>query len=103
MVEPAALDDLDVVEVGDVVGGEEGCADIADEAADAVNGKDVEGVVDAQDELQLGGVVGKGGTEDAVGDSCPDGDVTFETEAVVVSFWNREGWWGRLGGLGAGK
>jgi len=42
----------------DVVGREEGGQDVADEAADGVLGEDVEGVVDAEEELELGGVVG---------------------------------------------
>lgn len=75
VVEPAALDGRHAVERGDVVCGEEGRQDVADEAADAVHGKDVERVVDAEEELELGGVVGERGAEDAVDDSGPDGDV----------------------------
>ena len=75
LVDPAALDGGGTVEVGDVVGGEEGGQDVADEAADAVDGKDVEGIVDAQDELELGGVVSEGGAEDPKDDGGPGGDI----------------------------
>lgn len=58
VVQPAAGDRREAVEMGDVVGCEEGGQDVADEAADGVFGEDVEGVVDAQEELELRGVVG---------------------------------------------
>lgn len=71
VVEPATFDDLHVIQVGNVVGSEKGGADVADQAADAVHGEDVEGVVDAEYELQLSSVVGEAGAEDAVDDGCP--------------------------------
>lgn len=57
LVEPAAVDLGDTVEVGDVVGGEEGREDVADKPTDGVLSEDVEGVVDTEDELELSGVL----------------------------------------------
>lgn len=76
-VEPAAADHLNVVEMGDVVGCEEGRADVAHEAADAVHCKDVERVIDPQQELELGRVVGEASAQDAVDHGGPYGDVTW--------------------------
>ncbi|KAL2020697.1 hypothetical protein VTK56DRAFT_7997 [Thermocarpiscus australiensis] len=67
----------DAVQAGDVGGGEEGGADVADQAADGVHGEDVEGVVDAEEELELGGVVGEARAEDAGGDGGPGGEEAF--------------------------
>lgn len=58
VVQPAAGDRAEAVEMRDVVGCEEGGQDVADEAADGVLGEDIEGVVDTEEELELGGVVG---------------------------------------------
>ena len=71
VVEPAAGDLGEAVEVGYVVRGEEGGQDVADQAADGVLGEDVEGVVDAEDELELGGVVGSCCSDDTVDDCGP--------------------------------
>src|SRR4051812_49260206 len=59
LVEPATRDDAgaDAVEADDVVGGEEGVEDQADHAADAVLSKHVERVVNADQELNLGGEI----------------------------------------------
>jgi hypothetical protein len=84
VVDPAALDDLDVVEVGDLARGEEGGADVADETAYAVHGEDVERVVDSEDEFELGGVVGEAAAEDAEDDCCPDGDVAWNIEYLML-------------------
>ena len=80
-VEPAAGDGGEAVEVGDVVAvhakkglarhlrrnwgvtvgvdlrSKEAGAEIADQTADSMDGKDVERVIDAEEKLQLGGVV----------------------------------------------
>lgn len=82
VVEPATLNSRDAIQGGNIVSREKGGADVADEAADAVDGEDVEGVVDAEQELQLGGVVGEGGAEDAAGDGGPDGDVACDEDSV---------------------
>lgn len=85
VVEPATLDDLDVVQMGDVVSGEKGGADVADQAADAVHGEDVEGVVDAEHELELGTVVGEAGAENAVDDCCPGRDVSLNVLVMLLT------------------
>jgi len=59
LVEPAAVDVGEAVEMRYVVSGEEGCEDVADESTDGVLGKDIEGVVDAEDELELSGILRK--------------------------------------------
>lgn len=48
---------VDTVEADDAAGGEEGVEEEADDAADAVLGEDVEGVVDADKELDCDGGV----------------------------------------------
>lgn len=91
-VEPAAFDDREAVQMRYVVCGEEGGEDVADETANGVLGEDVEGVVDAEDELELGCVlgvlasvsrgeggdtyIGTGGSDDTVDDGRPGWDVT---------------------------
>ena len=72
-VEPASGDLGETVEVRNVIGREEGSEDVADEAADGVLGENVQRIVDAQDELEFGGVIGAGGTHDAVDDCRPGG------------------------------
>lgn len=76
VIEPATLDRGDTVEAGDGVGSEESGANVADETTDAVNSKDIESVVNAEKELELGGVVGKRGAHDAAWYGGPDWDVT---------------------------
>lgn len=49
--EAAAGADVDAVEADDFSGGKEGVEDEADDAADAVLGEDIEGVVDADEEF----------------------------------------------------
>lgn len=49
--EAAAGTDVDAVEADDFAGGEEGVEDEADDAANAVLGEDVEGIVDADKEF----------------------------------------------------
>jgi hypothetical protein len=58
VVEPAAGDHGYAIQMCNVVGGEESSEDVADEAADGVFGEDIEGIVDAEDELELGGIIG---------------------------------------------
>lgn len=77
VVEPATIDAGVTVESGDGLAGEECGADVANQAADAVHGKDVKGVVDAKEELDLGGIVGEGSSEDTEDDSGPSGDVSY--------------------------
>lgn len=92
LVDPPAVNDRHAVQVRNVVGREEGRAHVADEAANAVHGEDVEGVVDVEHKLELGAVVGEGGAQDAKRNSSPCGDVSWgkEEEKCQVSsddFW----------------
>lgn len=59
LVQPTTVDTGDAVKSCNAIVGEEGGADVADKAADTVYSKDVKRVVDAEDELELGGVVGE--------------------------------------------
>jgi hypothetical protein len=77
VVDPAALNDGSVVEMGDVISGKEGGADVADEAADAMNGKDVQGVIDAEEELELGRVVGEGSAQGAEDEGSPERNIAW--------------------------
>jgi hypothetical protein len=77
VIEPTTLDAGNAVETGDVVCSKESGENVADKAADAVDGENVEGVVNAEDELQLGSVIGKRGTKNTIDDSGPDGDVSL--------------------------
>lgn len=94
VVDPAAGDDGEAVEVGDVVTtkllifvhfvleggrslrGKEGSADVASNTTNSVDGKDIESVVDANQELELGGDVAYNTTDDAENDGSPGGNVT---------------------------
>ena len=76
LVEPAAVDLGEAIEVRYVVGGEEGCEDVADESTDGVLSEDIEGIVDAEDKLELGGILMKG----VNCDSEDRGDFGFEGE-----------------------
>jgi hypothetical protein len=77
VIEPTTGNVRRAVQYGDVVGGEECGADVADEAADTVNGEDVEGIINAEQKLELRGVVGKCGAEDTEDDSSPCRDITL--------------------------
>lgn len=58
-VEPATGDDAEAVEMCYVVCGEEGSEDVADQTTDGVLGEDIERIIDAEDELELGSVLEK--------------------------------------------
>ena len=77
LVEPAARDGGRAVERGYVVCGEEAGHEVADYAADAVDGEDVEGVVDLDQVLELGGEVAGDGADDAEDDGGPGWDVAL--------------------------
>lgn len=61
LIDPASIDFSDPVQSRDVVRGEEGRADVSNEATHAVDCEDVEGIVDTKKKLQLRGVVGEAG------------------------------------------
>lgn len=62
---------VDAVEANDVLAGEEGVEDEADHAADAVLSKDIERVVDADEELDLGAKVAADACGNAEDDAGP--------------------------------
>ena len=64
-----------MVQVRDVVRREEGGADVTDETANAMDGKDVEGIVDTEDELELCCIVGEASAESTEDDCRPDWNV----------------------------
>jgi hypothetical protein len=59
LVEPPAVDLGDAIEGCNVVGGEETGADVANQTANSVDGEDVKSIIDSQEELELGRVVGE--------------------------------------------
>ena len=59
-----------------VVCSEEAGQDVADETSDGVHGEDVKRVVDAENELELGGIVGTCCSDDAIDDGRPGGNVS---------------------------
>ena len=89
---PTAVDSRVAVEGCDSWAGEEGGADVTDQTAHAVNGKDIESIVDAEEELDLGGIVGAGSTEDTKDDSSPRRDVAWEMLAGFLRICSSV-WW----------
>lgn len=75
VVQPAAIDDGVSVQMRNVVSGEEGSQNVSNEAANAVDCKDVERVVAAEEVLELGGIVAGNTSTDAKDDSSPGWDV----------------------------
>jgi hypothetical protein len=69
--------------MGDALAGKEGRADIAHETTDRVDGEDVEGVIDSDEELELRGVVGEGCSQYSVRNGSPDGNVTYSQLVYV--------------------
>lgn len=71
VVNPTAVDSRVAIEGGDSWAGEEGGADVADQTTDAVDSKDIKSIVDTEEELDLGGIVGARSAEDTKDDSSP--------------------------------
>lgn len=91
VVDPASVDSRVAIEGRDRGTGEEGGADVADQATDAVDGKDIKSIVDTEEELDLGGIIGAGSTENTKDDSSPRRNVAWEMLAgflqVCLSLW----------------
>lgn len=85
MVDPAAVNLADTVEVCDVIGGEKCGANVANEATDSVNRENIESVVNSEDELELSGVVGKRSSEYAKRYGSPDGNVSYDESVNYFS------------------
>lgn len=73
--DPTALDVRVAVESSDAWGGEEGGADIADQTTNAVDGKDIECIVNSKEELNLGSIVRASSADSTKDDSRPWGDI----------------------------
>lgn len=67
---------VDAVEANNLAGGEEGVEDETDHAADTVLSEHIEGVVDAEEELDLGGKIAGDTGNDTENDGCPGVDET---------------------------
>jgi hypothetical protein len=76
VVEPAAVDLSEAIEMGYVVSSKEACEDVANETTDGVFREDVQRIINTKDELELGGVVSTCGTDDTVDDCRPCRDET---------------------------
>jgi len=76
LVEPSTGDLGEAIKVRYVVGGEETGEDIADETANGVDGEDIESIVNSEEELELGGIVGTSGANDTEDHCCPSGHET---------------------------
>ena len=75
-VEPSSRDDGETIQVCYVISGEESGEDVANETSDSVLSEDIKSVVDTEDELELGCVVGSCGSHNTVDDCCPGWDET---------------------------
>jgi hypothetical protein len=73
---PAALDVRVAIEGSNSRTGEEGGADIANQTADTVNCKDIESVVDSEEEFELGSIVRASGAYNTKDDSSPRRDIS---------------------------
>lgn len=76
VVQPSSWDGSCAVEMCYVVCGEEGSEDVSDETTDGVLSEDIKGIIDTDEELELGGVVGSCGSEDTEWDCGPGWDVS---------------------------
>lgn len=76
VVEPSTVDEAEAVQVRYVISGEEGSEDVADETANGVLSKNIQSIVDSEEELELGGIVGACGSDNTIDDSGPGGDIT---------------------------
>lgn len=70
-IEPASSDFTGTVEMRNVISGKQGGKDVADDSSDGVLGKDIEGIVDSDDELQLCSVIACRSTDDTEDDCRP--------------------------------
>jgi hypothetical protein len=75
-VDPSTWNLGETIEMSNVVGSEEGSEDVANKTTNGVLGKDIEGIINTKDELELGSVVGTCGTDNTVNDGSPGWNVT---------------------------
>ena len=83
LIHPTTVNASLAVESCNTVLREEGSADVADQTADAVDGKNVEGIINAEKELKLGCVVCERRTQDSENNGCPWGNISFEKSVKV--------------------
>ena len=57
VVEPASGNDTEAIEMCYVVGSEEGGKDVTNKTSNGMFGEDVKSIVNAEDELELGGIL----------------------------------------------
>ncbi len=57
VVKPATRDEGEAVEMCYVICGEEGGKDVANKTSDGVFGEDVESIINAENEFELGGIL----------------------------------------------
>jgi hypothetical protein len=57
VVEPASRDVGETIQMGYVVGGEEGSEDVANETSNSVLSKDIKSIINTENKLELGGVL----------------------------------------------
>lgn len=60
VIQPATINDGYAIQVRNVVSGEEGCEDVADKPADAMHSEYIQSIINAEKELELRAIVGKG-------------------------------------------
>lgn len=58
MVDPSTGDNGEAIKMRYVICGEEAGEDVTDQATDGVLSEDIKGVIDAEDELEFGCVIG---------------------------------------------
>jgi hypothetical protein len=75
-VDPSTRDFGSAIEMGYVVRGEDTSQQVANNSANTMLSKDIKGVVDMDEELELGGIVACGSTDDSVDDGSPWGDIS---------------------------
>lgn len=74
--DPASGDLGGAIEVGNVGSGEDTGEEVTDDTANTVLSEDIKSVVDVDEELELGGVVAGGASDNTVDDSSPGSDET---------------------------
>jgi hypothetical protein len=74
VIDPATVDLGKSIKVGNVIGSEETGQQISDQTANTVNGKDIEGIVDVKQELELGSIIASNASDHAEDDCSPGGN-----------------------------
>ena len=75
LVEPSTWNLSEAIKMCYVISSEEGCEDVADETTNGMFSKDIKSIIDAEDELELGGIVAGRASDNAVDDGSPSGNL----------------------------